>query len=268
MENIVDYYQRNYNEESRLSTNKARMVEFYTTIRTLENFIAPNSSILDVGAGTGIYSLYLAEKGHLVTATDITPLHVDTIRKKVNEHKGNIRLEASVVDGRDLSRYKSESFDVVLCLGPLYHLISLNDRLKCISECLRVLKEDGMLFVAYINRHFVITRIIKDNKDYLNEKWIDKIIKDGFIKSDENDCFWTDAYFHTPDEIEEFMNEHFGIKMIENIAADGISTLMPDVIDNMNDEEYQVWLRYHFKTCREPSILGYSNHGLYVGRKL
>lgn len=43
------------------------------------------------------------------------------------------------------------SFDVVLCLGPMYHLLKDEDRIKCIDECLRVLKPDGILAIAYIN---------------------------------------------------------------------------------------------------------------------
>lgn len=75
---VVDNYE-NYQEENRLTTNNARRIEYLTTVRIFDEYIGDGMKILDCAAGTGIYSFYLAERGNDLTATDITPRHIDII---------------------------------------------------------------------------------------------------------------------------------------------------------------------------------------------
>lgn len=101
-----------------------------------------------------------------------------------------------------VSKYDSESFDVVLCLGPMYHLIYEKDREKCISESLRILKKGGILAVAYINKHFVLNSVMTQDKKFLTHNFVDKILNSGVIRDGEEECFWADAFFTTPLEME------------------------------------------------------------------
>ena len=71
MNYVVDSYE-NYKEENRLTTNNARKIEFVTTTRVLDEIIHDKSKILDCAAGTGIYSFWLADKGHEVTDNQMT----------------------------------------------------------------------------------------------------------------------------------------------------------------------------------------------------
>lgn len=80
---IIQSYE-NYREEDRLATNKARRIEFLTTVRILDELLDGPKTILDCAAGTGIYSFYYADKGHTVTATDITPRHIEVIRDRLS----------------------------------------------------------------------------------------------------------------------------------------------------------------------------------------
>ncbi len=133
MNNIVNFY-KNSDEESRLTTNNARKVEFAVTTTILNQHIKAHSTILELGAGTGVYSFYYADRGNNVLATDITQKHVDIINKKLSQRENSINLSAEVADATILSNYESESFDVVLNLGPMYHLTNENDREKCRTD--------------------------------------------------------------------------------------------------------------------------------------
>lgn len=115
---VVDNYE-NYREEDRLTTNHARKIEFITTARILDEHLNGNMKILDCAAGTGIYSFYLADKGHQVTATDITPRHIDIIDKTLKEKAYQMRT--AVLDAADMHIFADESFDAVLNMGPFYH---------------------------------------------------------------------------------------------------------------------------------------------------
>ena len=111
MNYVVDSYE-NYKEENRLTTNNARRIEFVTTTRVLDEIIGTNSKILDCAAGTGIYAFWFADKGHDVTATDITPRHIDIINRTLTNK--NYHMNTSVLDATDMSCFADDSFDIVL----------------------------------------------------------------------------------------------------------------------------------------------------------
>ncbi len=265
MNNIVSFYE-NSDEESRLTTNNARKIEFAVTTTVLNQYIKNHYKILELGAGTGVYSFYYADRGNTVLATDVTPKHVDIINKKLGQRNKNIDLSTEVADATNLSNYESESFDVVLNLGPMYHLTNEYDRERCIVESLRVLKKGGILATAYINKHFVLNLIMPRYKEFLTNSFVEKVLNTGVIKEGEKECFWTDNFFTTPFEIETFISK-FNIDIIDHVGTDGISPLISDFVNNMNDDEYSTWLNYSLASCREKSILGMSNHGLLVCKK-
>ncbi|MBQ2902448.1 MAG: class I SAM-dependent methyltransferase, partial [Lachnospiraceae bacterium] len=153
MKNYVVESYENYREEERLSTNNARRIEFITTVRALDELIVGKKKILDCAAGTGVYAFYLADKGHEVTATDITPRHIEVIKEVAKDKP--YEMDARVLDATDMSVFEDATFDVVLNMGPFYHLINEEDRKKCFEESLRVLKKDGLLITAYIPRYYV-----------------------------------------------------------------------------------------------------------------
>lgn len=264
MSSIVDFYNK-YDEDIRLSTNKARKTEFNVTTSVLNEYIKKDDKIIEIGAGTGIYSFYYASKGNEVLATDITPKHVEIMKEKLNSFH-NINFKAEVANATDLSQYESESFDIVLCLGPMYHLTNEKDRERCINESLRILKKGGLLAVAYINKHFILNSVMLNDKKFMTNEFVDKILKTGVIKEGEKECFWTDAFFTTPDEIEILVSK-MKAEVIDHVAADGMSPFLKSYIDNMTEEEYDTWMYYNLLSCREKSILGMSNHGLVICRK-
>ncbi|MDQ0195583.1 class I SAM-dependent methyltransferase [Paenibacillus wynnii] len=264
MSNIVDFYST-YDEDSRLQSNNARRLEFITTTTILNEYMKPSDRVLEVGAGTGVYSMYYAERGYEVTATDLTPKHIQIIESKL-KNSAPLRMNAKVADATNLSEFTSETFDVVLCLGPMYHLIDREAQEKCISECLRVLKPGGILAIAYITKYSVFPYLVKGDRKFLDESWVDRILDKGFTSSNEEDCFWTDAYFHAPEELEQMMFST-PTEKLTHAASDGISPLISPIVDGLSPEEFEVWTKYHLRTCKEPSILGTSSHALYVCTK-
>lgn len=139
MKNYVVESYENYKEEERLTTNNARKIEFITTTRVLNELFRNHTKILDCAAGTGAYAFYFAEQGYDVTATDITPRHIEIIRSKLTGK--NYAMDTAVLDATDMNVFADETYDVVLNMGPFYHLITETQREKCISESLRVLKK-------------------------------------------------------------------------------------------------------------------------------
>lgn len=126
MKNYVVENYENYQEENRLTTNNARKIEFITTTRILDEHLEKDMKILDCAAGTGVYAFYFADKGYPVTAADITPRHVDIINRTLKDKK--YQMQTAVLDATDMGIFGDGSFDVVLNMGPFYHLTSKEQR--------------------------------------------------------------------------------------------------------------------------------------------
>ena len=265
MNSVINFYER-YDEDRRLALDNARKIEFTVTTTTLNEYIEPHHKILELGAGTGVYSFYYAERGNTVVATDLTPKHVDIIKENMQLKDNTINLSTAIVNATDLSQYNSESFDVVTCLGPMYHLTDEDDRAKCIQEALRVLKPGGILAIAYINKHYIINVVMSYQRKFFNSTFVDKILSTGFHKEVEEECFLTVGYFTSPAEMEEFVSK-FNIKIIDHVAADGISSLLREHINELSDDQYTAWTDYILSSCREKTTLGISNHGLLICKK-
>ncbi|HHZ06471.1 MAG TPA: methyltransferase domain-containing protein, partial [Clostridiales bacterium] len=167
----------------------------------------------------------------------------------------------------DLSAFSDKSFDIVLNMGPYYHLTEKALREQCISECLRVLKPNGLLAITYISRYFIFPFIATGNTEYLLNDLGNQLVNTGTLRHDSPNCFWTDTYYASPQEMEQLLRNH-SLEIVDHFAQDGISTTLGEKIDRLNDEQFNIWCDYHYKTCREKSILGASNHSMIIGRKV
>ena len=264
MNYVVESYE-NYREEDRLTTNNARKIEFITTTRILNEILGENLKIVDCAAGTGIYSFYLADRGYNVTATDITPRHIEIINNELKSK--SYKMDTAVLDATDMSIFPDNSFDVVLNMGPFYHLTDENQREKCFSESLRVLKKGGLIFTAYIPRYFIFQYVALSDKKYIDSNLAEQLITTGILKHTDEKCFWTDTYYSTDKEMEKLYLDN-NVKIIDHFAQDGLTPLFADKIDSWKDDEFKIWCDYHYSICREKSILGASNHVIIIGEKI
>ena len=264
LSNIINDYEQ-YDERGRITSNNARRMDFITTTHILDQFLGDKPlSILDCAAGTGIYSLYLANEKHRVAAVDITKDHIEILNQKLDGKRYDV--DTAVNDTRGLDMFEDETFDVVLCMGPLYHLNEKQDRNLCFEECYRVLRTGGLLISSYLNRFFVIPQVLKNDFRLLNREFINSLVGSDTFGHEQSLSFPIGFYCHTPDEIEE-MYQELELDIIDHLGTDGISPMIADTINRMTDEQFDLWFDYHLSVCRERSILGMSNHGLVVGRK-
>lgn len=260
LETEVKKYYEGYDEDRRLIKDKSHSVEFITTTNYLDKYVYKGDKVLEVGAATGRYSFYYTNKGCNVTALELSEKHVDIMKNKLKEKP----LAMEVVQGNalDLSRFNNEVYDCVLCLGPIYHLTSEEDRKRCIEECLRVLKLGGLIAVSYISEFSHFVDMINRNKEDINDVGLQNIVKNGVEFGDDSDCF----YFSTYDDIEKMMHDNKVEKNV-HIGTDGISDMLRARVNEFTGEEFDLWMKYHLDTCENPNLIGYSKHGLYIGRK-
>ena len=144
-QDYVKEYYNEYDEESRFD-RRFNAVEYITTMRYIEKYLRPGMRVAEIGAGTGRYSLALADRGYTVDAVELVQHNIDVFKSKMKPHQ-NVTIRQGEAVSLPLA---SETYDITLLLGPMYHLFSREDALRALGEALRVTKRGGKVFAAYV----------------------------------------------------------------------------------------------------------------------
>ncbi len=252
------FYNEMCDEDTRLD-NKHSKLEFLTTDKYIQKYLKPGCKILEVGAGTGKYSLHYAKQGYQVTAIEYVEHNLDVLKSKITE---NMNIIAEQGDAIDLTRFEDNTFDIVLVLGPLYHLYTEEEINKCIIEARRVCKKDGVMMFAYLPNDSIMISwaLLKGHlKSGRDNKQFDENFRMISVPSEIMRAFYID-------ELEEIMKLNH-IEKVNNISTSGVAPHFRDIIDNLSDEEFEIWKNYHFSSCERKEVQGYSTHMLYIGRR-
>ena len=144
------------------------------------------------------------------------------------------------------------------CFGPLYHLTSKEDKIQCLKESLRVLKDDGYIFISLINNDMVPMCEMKYQKDYFVSNCFnhESFIMDNFS-----------YVFHTLEDSRNLLDESNGT-IIKEIASDGLSRICSDEIDKLDEKNLEEYKKFYLNKCEKPSVLSASSHFMFIGKKL
>ncbi len=256
---LEEYYNK-FNEDKRLLTRHGQ-VEYLTTMHFIHELAETlmekrgqeSLDILEIGAGTGRYSVALSEEGHRVTAAELSASNLGRLKKKKSSVKAMQR------DARNLSGIGDESFDLVLLLGPLYHLHDVADQLKALSEAKRVLRGDGYLLAAYcMNEYSILTYGFWEHhiKEALESGQVDE---NFHTLADANELY---SYVRLSDI--DALKDAAGLQRAFIFAADGAANYRRDKLRQLSEEEFALFMRYQLATCRLPELLGASAHTVDV----
>ena len=255
---LLDEYYNSREEEKRLLSQHGQ-VEYLTTMKYIHECLSQLASpcILEVGAGTGRYSVALAREGYSVTAVELVQHNLDVLRSKLD---GTEPITAIQGDALDLSSFRDRSFDLTMLLGPMYHLYTQEDKIKALSEAVRVTKPGGYILVAYcMNEPTIIQYVFLGN--HLDEVMNTLLTDDWHCKSEPKEIF---ELVRTEDI--SLLNSKFPLDRIKLVATDGAAHYLSDFIDNMDAKTFDKWMEYHFATCERQDLIGASNHTLDILR--
>ena len=253
---LNEHYGDGSSEEKRLYKDNAHRVEYLVTKKYIDKYIKKGDRILEVGAGTGAYSIYYANLGYQVNAIEFVSGNLNVLKSKITD-KMNITAEQG--DAIDLSRFDDNTFDMTLVLGPLYHLYNDDDINKAIEEAIRVTKTGGIIAFAYIT------------SDAVFASWAVEHLLDGYPNDFDKNFKLTRypegvfAPFYVS-EFKEIMSK-YDVELLNNVATDGLSEIISDKINALSEEEFQVWVKYQLSVCEREDLQGYSNHMLYICKK-
>ncbi len=250
-ENLIKYYNK-FNEEKRLNS-KHGQIEYLTALKYINEYLKPNDKIIDIGAGTGKYSKYFHDKGYDVMAVELVKHNLRQIENK--------NIKCMLGNATNLKKIKDNSYDITLLFGPLYHLISMEEKIKALNEAKRITKPNGYIFISYcMNEYAIIEHGFIDN-NILNEL---NLIDENF-KITPND---KDLYSFVRLEDINYLKDKANLKRVKIISQDGPSEYIKKTINKMDNKTFEIYLKYHFKTCERYELLGSSRHVLDILKKL
>ena len=258
---LIDFY-NNYDEDNRL-TVKHGTVEFITTIHYIDKYLKPGDCVWEIGAGTGRYSHTLARKGYSVDAVELVEHNIEMFRK--NTQTGE---KISIMQGTalDLSAFPDSKYDITLLLGPLYHLYSIEDKQQALREAIRVTKPGGVIFAAYV----ISDGCLIDEGFHRGNINVAEYIKNGLLdaktfaaKSEPKDLF----ELVRKEDIDELMDV-FSTTRLHYVATDGTALFMRESIDRMDQDTFELYLKYHLATCERKDLVGITSHALDIFKKM
>jgi ubiquinone/menaquinone biosynthesis C-methylase UbiE len=277
---IRKYYAKiSKGEWKRLDRDHYHQLEFNTTMHFLKKYLPKNGVILDAGGGPGRYAIELAKLSYDVILLDLTPELLETAKRQIKKAKVQNRvkqiLQGSPVcrangTGRivDLSTFKDNTFDAVICLGgALSHIVNRKQREKAIDEFVRIAKNKASIFISVIGRTALLVTALRRFPQEMT-------IKNLFNRYRDTGNYYggygfTPTHFYFPEELRATL-ENRKLKIIEMVGLEGISGNHPKETNRLfknNPEAGQVWWQTHLKTCTHPTAIGISEHFMIICRK-
>ena len=255
---LTDFY-TNYDEEGRL-LSKHGQVEFLTTMRYIEKYLRPGMWILEIGAATGRYSHTLARQGYRVDAVELVQHNIDLFEKYTQPGE-NVTIRQG--NAKDLHFLEDGSYDITLLLGPMYHLFTEEDQLQALRETFRVTKKGGIVFTAYCGNDATMVQYCFGRGMIRLEHYQNLIDMETFkASSDPAELF----QLYRKEDIDALM-EQIPSQRLHYVGTDMATNYMRQTVDEMDEELYRLYLKYHFAICERSDMVGTSHHILDIFRK-
>lgn len=256
------YYARD-EERDRLAHGVGR-VEFARTVEIVERTLPrPPAVVADIGGGPGRYTTWLIDAGYTVAHRDVVALHV----AQVAARHGAL-VDAAVGDARALD-LADESVDVVLLLGPLYHLTDSEDRVAALREASRIVRGGGLVHAAAITRWAarldgMLMKRIQNTTPAVTEM-VDDLERTGLMPPVLEGGFC--GYAHTPRQLRDEVAAA-GLSLESLVALEGVAFALGDLDERMDDRTERALLLGTLRAVESvPDLLGLGPHLLATARK-
>ncbi len=256
---IVSSHYAGCDEDGRLDRSRHGQMEYFTTMHYIHRFARSGARVLELGAGTGRYSIALAKEGMDVTAVELVESNLAILK----EHgRGLLNLHAYQGDATDLHAFPEDAFGMTLVLGPMYHLYEPEDVRRAIDEAIRVTKPGGVLFFAFLSAYAILYN------NYFQGNWTfgqqENFTEDGKVRHFKEQLF-------TGYDVTEF-EQLFSDKPVEYITTVGTNGILESIEERkdfeLSDADFEAFANWYLMFAEKRELLGTTCHLLYICRKL
>ena len=263
---IESYYdQQSEGEWQRLDSHRT---EHAVTERALlEHLPSPPAKVLDCGGGPGRYSIALAQRGYQVTLFDLSAQNLDLARQQATA-AGQTLFNYEQGTATDLSRFAADSFDAVLLMGPLYHLLQDGERRQALAEAYRVLAPGGPLFAAFLTR-YAVARFCAAREPLWPleepEMWV-TVLDTGILPPRGAQASAFVAYGAHPSEVPPLLAES-GFELKSLLGVEGLVSMIEESVNALDGPAWELWADLNYQLASDPSLHGAVEHLLAVAVK-
>ena len=256
---VLDHYAAG-EEEARLAGWSLERLR--TEMLLVEHLLPPPGRVLDVGGGPGRYSSWMAQQGWHVTLLDPVPLHCAQAAAVVPG-----RVERGV--GARLP-HADATFDNVLVMGPLYHLLERADRVAVLREAARVVRPGGAVIAAGISR--LASMLSGFAEGFITDSRFRAIAAGDLAtgthrNADRTPGWFTTAFFHSPPQLAEEMREA-GLRDVRVVGVEGPAWLWGDRGAEPDRAEWREAALWAARTVEsDPEFMPVSAHLLGLARR-
>ncbi|MBR6251550.1 MAG: class I SAM-dependent methyltransferase [Bacteroidales bacterium] len=255
--------ERHYNshkEDLRLQRRHG-VVEFRVSMKFILDYLPKDKApadvkILDLGAGTGRYTKELLKMGYDVTAVEPVRHNLEILRQNIPDAKSYLG------NALNLKFLSPNKYDAVISFGPMYHLISDEEKLQAFAEIRNVTVDGGVIFQAYLlNDYSIISYCFAENRmpELLRRGQVDE----KFRVHPASDELYDYVDFDTIDKLNAATN----LQRLTIFSPDGPTDFIRTQLNAMNDETFELFVQYQMQRAERPDMLGASSHIVDVLRK-
>ncbi len=261
---IAAFYNHGVEEEdSRLILHQ---LEYDLTWRYLTRYLPPTGSILEIGAGTGRYTLELCRHGYSVTAVDLSAALLQRCKLQLEAEGLYEQVQLVVADARGLHAVVGTAFDVVLLMGPLYHLVFEEDRRQAVRQAADRLCSGGLLFSTHLSRLGVLGDLLKRMPEWIERREEVRFLLDKGRRPDDLPGGGFRGYFAHASEIRP-LHEALGLQTVVLAGVEPAISADDESYNQCQAPQRDLWLDLLFEVSSDETTVGASRHLLYVGRK-
>lgn len=264
---VAQHYNQSGFEYESIRLQERSPVEFAMTARYLDRWIPEQSIVVDIGVGVGHYAELLAQRSCSLYLVDIAQKLLDTTYARLK----TANLEQQVLNVQQASAtqvtgIESAIADAVLLLGPLYHLCSLEERQKAIREAARLLKPDGLVFTAGINRLAYFRDLFRSQPEEVVDRqtFHQQLLQDGNIDPDHAPPL---GYGHLTTQTEFCQLFETEFDQVAMIGVESFAAPFATTIHTITPTQVEAWLDLIEATGQTPEGLVMADHFLYIGQK-
>ena len=267
---LVQKYYHQYDEWRRLVKDPYHTLEYETSLHFLRKYLPPRGLLLDAGGGPGRYTIELAKLGYDVVLLDLTPKLLDIARRAVGKARVEDRVRGIERGSiQDLTRFGSDTFDAVLCLGaPLGHVVDRGERLKALGELRRVAKRGAPVFVSVVGRYAQLMNEAgryPDKMDAEPEFYLEALRTGDY----DGRHGFAPCHFFLSEELEGDLNKKH-LRVVERVGLEGLASHHRREFNRLGrtrPKAWAIWKEIHLRTCTKPAVVGTSEHFMMVCKK-
>jgi S-adenosylmethionine-dependent methyltransferase len=250
-------------EDARLERHH---LEYDLTWRYMMRYLPPAGSILEIGAGTGRYTLALCRRGYSITAVDLSAALLERCQQRLTAERLHGQVRFVVADARDLHAVPATAFDAVLLMGPLYHLVFEEDRRQAVRQAADRLRSGGLLLSTHLSRLGILGDLMRRTPEWIERGEEVRSLLDRGRRPDDLPRGGFRGYFARASEIRP-LHEALGIQTVALAGVDPAISADDGSYNTLESPRRDRWLDLLLEVSTDETIVGASRHLLYIGRK-